>query len=356
MEEGGTKLFAAAGTPRGPEARKEDAAFYNPAMRPNRDLSLLVVDAYARQRGRPIDVADVLAGTGARSLRLAGLDADVTVHANDADPKAAEAMVKGREANGIDADRLRIHHDDAHRFLARQRFDVVDVDPFGSPAPFLDAALRATRHNGLLCLTATDTAALCGTVPRVCRRRYGAEHRLHKAPWRAEVGLRILAGTAIRAAGRFDRAATPILSVFGGHWLRVILRIQDGKQRSDQNQAMLSGAVMDAGGLGRFARPGDASPLWTGPLHESAFMSYVARCDGIDEASWSLFQTLRAEADAPAFWAELGALRRELGTDAPKRDALRAKLVETGFQAAPTHMDPQGIRTDADLAAIRTVW
>lgn len=354
MEEGGTKLVAAPGTPRGPEARSADSAFFNPAMRLNRDLSMMLVDAYARGRGRPIDVADVLAGTGARSLRLARLDADLTVHANDADPKAVQAMHEGREANAIDPDRLHIHHDDAHRFLASQRFDVIDVDPFGSPTPFLDAAVRATRHNGLLCITATDTAALSGTYPRVCRRRYGAEHRLKSAPWSAELGLRILAGTAMRAAGRFDRAAWPVLSVWGGHWMRVILRIQDGKQAADRCGKSLGHVSMGDGGQAIWGT--GSGPAWTGPLHDAETLATWQHVAGVDDASWRMASVMQAEASAPAFWFELGALRRHFNVDAPKREVLMQRLRDAGYVAAPTHMDPQGIRTDADLEAIRAVW
>lgn len=41
-------------------------------------------------------------------------------------------------------------------------WDFVDVDPFGSCMPFLDAAIGAVRDHGVLAAAATDLAVLCG--------------------------------------------------------------------------------------------------------------------------------------------------------------------------------------------------
>ena len=51
-------------------------------------------------------------------------------------------------------------------YLRRQpldyRFSVIDLDPYGSPTPFLDAAVQSTKEGGLMCITCTDMAVLCG--------------------------------------------------------------------------------------------------------------------------------------------------------------------------------------------------
>lgn len=43
-----------------------------------------------------------------------------------------------------------------------KRFDVIDLDPYGSASIFLDAAIQAVDNGGLLCVTCTDSAVLCG--------------------------------------------------------------------------------------------------------------------------------------------------------------------------------------------------
>lgn len=370
LVEGTTRLFpppARSSTGRGPAARDAEAPFYNPAMGLNRDLSVLLLQAEAAARGRELDVADVLAGTGARSLRLANeVDAPLVVHANDADPKALAALERGRTANTIPSDRLQVIEGPAHAFLAGRRFDAVDVDPFGSPAPFVDAAVRATRHDGLVCLTATDTGALCGTYPKACRRRYGAEP-LHRPAWRAEAGLRILQAAVVRAAGRFDRSAAPVFAVAEGHWMRVVMRIRDSRRGADaaarslgwvQEDPATGGAVLrDASG----PRGEVGGPLWTGPLHDRGLVASMrdAAADRVlaaGDAVTRLLDRFVAEADAPPFWVPLPGLAKRLGwTEAPRRDALMAALEDAGFHATRTHLDPQGIRTDADAEGLRQV-
>jgi tRNA (guanine26-N2/guanine27-N2)-dimethyltransferase len=351
-------------SPTGPGAREKGQPFYNPGMALNRDLSVLLVEAFAKQKGREIDVADALAGTGARSVRLAKeVASPLVVHANDAQPEAVAAIRKAVDRNAV-AGRVQVNAGDAHLFLAARRYDVVDLDPCGSPMPFLDAAVRATRHGGLLCATATDSGALAGTYPKACRRRYDAHHGLHAEPWRAEVGVRILGGAIVRAAARFDKVATPVLSIVHGHWMRVVARVEDGKTDADAALKRLANASVEEG-LPRFV-PRDATeapwagPLWSGPLHEATLLDAMvaaaegktlARADAVAE----LLALLRAEADAPAFWVVPDLLNKRFGPP-PRRDALIERLRKAGFQATRTHIDPQGVRTDAGLDGLKAAW
>ncbi len=356
--EGTTALPVVGENLAGPASHDRDQPFHNPAMALNRDLSVLLVDAYGASRGRQIDVADALAGAGARSLRLANeCKADIVVHANDGDPNGIAAIEVGRQANKIPQARLQAARGNAHAFLAARRFDVVDIDPFGSPSPFLDAAVRATRHNGLVCVTATDTAALAGTYPRVCRRRYGAEPAGQGTPWAREAGLRILAGAVVRSAGRFDRAAIPVLSVAQDHWMRVVCKVKD--QRGGSSVANRLGWAWHDSDVpvtsGR-PRPEAAGPLWLGPLHEASILAAMQDLTADTSKAGRLLGALADEADAPPFHVDPGALQRHFGEPMPRRDIFIKALIAAGHGAARTHLDPQGIRTDASLEEIGKVW
>ena len=59
-----------------------------------------------------------------------------------------------------------------HR-ATQQQFDVIDLDPYGSAAPFLDSAVQSVSDGGLLCITCTDSAVLCGNHSEVCFAKYG---------------------------------------------------------------------------------------------------------------------------------------------------------------------------------------
>lgn len=59
-------------------------------------------------------------------------------------------------------------------------FDIIDLDPYGSVVPFLDASVEAIRDGGLLCITCTDTKVLCGSDVSKCYYFYGTTRsRVH---------------------------------------------------------------------------------------------------------------------------------------------------------------------------------
>jgi tRNA G26 N,N-dimethylase Trm1 len=53
-------------------------------------------------------------------------------------------------------------------------FDVIDLDPYGSAAEFLDSAVQAVAEGGLLCVTCTDSAILAGNYSETCFAKYGS--------------------------------------------------------------------------------------------------------------------------------------------------------------------------------------
>lgn len=71
-----------------------------------------------------------------------------------------------------------------------QAYDAVDLDPYGSPTQLLDSAVQATAEGGLLLVTATDMAVLCGNNGEACWGKYGS-YPLHR-PYCHEMALRIL--------------------------------------------------------------------------------------------------------------------------------------------------------------------
>jgi len=165
--------------------------FYNPKMELSRDLDVASVAAFLALNRKPLRfAADALAGTGIRGLRLAcevfsassasyassaaasseerGESAvqqavvaaeECSVVLNDRSKHAYEVIQRNIRLNGVEGV-VRASNEDANVLLHRFRFDLVDLDPFGSPAPFLDAACKSVRR--LLLVTATDTAPLCG--------------------------------------------------------------------------------------------------------------------------------------------------------------------------------------------------
>ena len=110
----------------------------------------------------------------------------------------------------------------------RPQFDVIDLDPYGSASPFLDAALQSVRSGGLLAVTCTDMAALGGSHPETCYGRYAA-FPIQRIGYLQELALRILLYQMSVVAGRYGRTIRPVLSVGMAFYCRVFVEVYDDK-------------------------------------------------------------------------------------------------------------------------------
>ena len=348
--------------------------FYNPVMEFNRDLSVAALRVYAREYAphRPV-VVEPLSATGVRAVRYA-LEADVErVIANDIDENAYKLMKMNVELNGV-GDRVAVHRRDARSLLYHLKYEdptpvlVVDLDPYGSPAPFLDAALDLIGHGGLLAMTATDLAVLEGSKPRPALRRYHA--RVRRTPQAREVAVRVLLGYAARVAAAHDKAVKPLLAYYSDHYIRAYLLVERGARRADrvveENIGLLTYCVDLGYSTFEQACPTPSrrlpvGPLWTGPLYDLDFVralkSEVA-ASGYPTATRALrlLETIEGEAglqDRP--YQAVESVSAALHVNMPKIEALIARLRREGFQAARTHFSPTGIRTDAGYVSLATV-
>jgi tRNA (guanine26-N2/guanine27-N2)-dimethyltransferase len=352
--EGGTTLHVpAGGHVKGPKPR--GGPFYNPAMRLARDVSVAAAAHEAATRTSGIRFLDGLAAAGARGLRIAHEVPACHVVLNDIDPKATARIEENRAALGLaDAE---VSTGPLEQVLAAERFDWVDVDPYGSPIRFLDAAVRGVRRGGIVSMAATDTATLNGLYPTTCRRRYDA--RSMRAPFGHELAVRLLTGAVVRAAARHDRAATPLLCHATDHYVRVYLRVEDGARRADEALGWMGYAWFDGRDRGvgpeRPAEAAWAGPLWTGPLGDRSWVEGVhAEAGGraFPRDTVGLLERLVEEAGAPALFTSMPELGRAVKGSLPRIDAFMGRLREAGHVAVRTHFDPQGVKTDADWAAM----
>ncbi|KAL8280543.1 hypothetical protein RQP46_007191 [Phenoliferia psychrophenolica] len=106
----------------------------------------------------------------------------------------------------------------------QKRFDCVDLDPYGSAVPFLDAAIGAVADGGLICVTCTDAAVLAGhNYPEKAYTHYGGV--CVNAEYSHEVGIRLVLNAIAATAGRYGRNIEPLLSLSIDFYLRVFVRI-----------------------------------------------------------------------------------------------------------------------------------
>ena len=204
--------------------------FYNPKMRVNRDLAVLGLEYLCRKFNRELNVADPLSASGIRAIRFLKETSCVgKVFVNDINPKATEIMEKNFSMNEIPAHRYEISTEDANFFLRRSRgfgFDYVDLDPFGTPVPFIESVALSMKRGGILSLTATDTAPLSGTYPKTCMRRYGA--RPLRNEFKHEVGIRILIKKVIELCAQHDIAMIPLFAYSHLHYFKLFFAKERG--------------------------------------------------------------------------------------------------------------------------------
>ena len=190
MQEGEAVFFADTG-----KISKKLEVFYNPVMKTNRDISIHLLKALDR---KDMQIGLPLAGSGIRALRFALELPKSTfkmIYINDGSKIAIKHIKKNIKANKLNKFQFEIHNKDANIFMFEQKgFDYIDIDPFGSPNPFLDIACKRIARNGILAVTATDTAPLAGAYPKACKRKYNAVP-LH-TDIKHEIGIRILTGVS----------------------------------------------------------------------------------------------------------------------------------------------------------------
>lgn len=348
--------------------------FYNPHMELCRDISISVAQVLADELGG-LRICDPLAGVGVRGIRYAKEVSPSEVFINDRSREAFDLILRNVQLNGLAS--VRVFNEDANLLLWRERgrFNFIDIDPFGSPSPFIEAACAALAKNGILALTATDTAPLSGTHPRACIRRYGA--RPLRTEYHKELGMRILIGFCQRVAGKHELALKPLLAHSTRHYFRVYVRAQRGAKPTDEvlsQQGYLShcnacGRVVFTRGLAAELRGTcdcgnpfvHAGPLWLGQLMDRVFTRKVAqdlarRDFRLLHQELLLLHLCSEEVDGPPFFYDVNGLSRLFRASAPKLDGLIAKLKQRGYWASRTHFSSTGIRTDAPLEEIREIF
>lgn len=345
--EGRTRLVVPANhSLRGP-GKRVGKVFYNKQMRLNRDVSVCLFHALDFKGKTALDS---MAGTGARGVRLANeVGDDFEMWINDAASEALPFIERNIEINQLsNAHPL---NEDLRCLLGPRAFDYVDVDPFGSPVPYLHSAIAGCKNNAILAVTATDTAPLAGTYPKKCLRRYGAKPV--RCRFGHETGLRILIGHIVREAAKYDRGVDPILCFYSDHFFRVHLKMIKGGGRADRSLEQLGYIEFDSiTGRRAVTKEAGASaygPLWLGSLSHPSTIESMSVVEELAEPRrmGKLLDIWKVELDVPYFY-ESDEVSSLLGISPPPLDVVLEKIRERGL-ASRTHFSPTGFKTDLDF-------
>tara|TARA_B100001540_G_scaffold125922_1_gene112358 strand:+ start:2827 stop:4170 length:1344 start_codon:yes stop_codon:yes gene_type:complete len=407
--------------PRGP-AKKTGGGFLNPAMAPSRTRSVLLLkDAlehdWLTSQDKPIRVFDAMCSTGVRirrwrneipnelqsRLRITGNDLNdfalswaINSH-NQNLPKYTEnvemnfdrygSMTQRESVNGIFFQKM-----DAKLAMADASYQWIDIDPFGSPVPFIDSAIQSLARTGVLEVTATDTAALTGSSLSSQKRRYDSQGIVDD--YAHDDAVRVLLGLIAKVAAMHDRVIKPILSLFDGHHVRVSVLVKTSKEGASDFQNNIGYRLRCQDLPYKFIKYPDSKqikdssgPLWIGPLMdreiagritvESAIQTCLPSEEELEEltdgklewiekdveyATREMARSVKHIADAADLLSRehlllsLNAMPRLAGTKgAPKMEDVVNDLIALGHSAARyPDMDPMFI-TDAEFETVLSV-
>ncbi len=356
------------------EVTGKAAVFYNPKMSLNRDLAVLFASSCFR---RPIRICDPMTGSGVRAVRYALELPTVTgVVAADKEIETVEAGRRTVRINGLEG-KISVVESDANLLLLnhlRERFDLIDLDPFGSPAPFFESAARATTDGGVIAATATDMGPLTGARSAACVRKYGIWPI--RAEFEKEMAVRILAGCLAGITGRLELGIDIVFSHATDHYARIYVAIAKGKPSANQSARSIGFLEYCPSCLRRNSRNSleailtrcedcgvktkIGGPIWLGPLWDEHIVEgMIERTPILQSARLSEIQRILAlineERNAPAFYCRTDSISQRLGMKPPRMKQVLSALRGAGFQASGTHFHPNGFRTDAptrELAAV----
>jgi len=354
--------------------------FYNPAMALNRDVAVLALQTYHKLIEHELAACEPLGGCGVRGIRLAKEVKGVrSVVVNDISSEAS-ALAEFNVKNNDVTDKVSVTNEDANLLLSRygapcKRFDYVDIDPFGSPVPYIDSALRALRNGGMLALTATDMAPLCGVHPKACMRKYGGKPL--RTEYCHELAVRLLLGCLASIAAKHEIGISPLFSYSDYNYVRTYAKIGYGAKLADQSivamgyilhcfscfhRESLSGLPSllktDCPECG--SRLHVAGPLWLGSLWKEEFCSVMrdevkGRSLPNETRILNLLTLIIKEVNAPMTYYAIDKLCDKFNLSVPSLSKVIAELQNENFQAAPTHFNSKAIRSDATAAVIREI-
>lgn len=354
IKEGGTELIVPEiHSEKGP-GKRIGRVFFNDQMAFNRDVSVMLLAAYPQAKS----ALDAMASTGARAVRIAHeARPDLKILANDRDSEAVQFIKANVELNNLE--NVETSNDDLKCVLARRVFDYIDLDPFGTPVPFIPSVIQGLKRHGVAGITATDTAPLAGTYPKKCVRRYGSYSM--RSPFGHETGLRILIAHIAREAAKEDKGMECLLSFYADHYMRTYVRIHDGGGEADATLEQLGYIDFDRETGARTitkerTSPRSIGPLWLGPLHNKDLLSSMKVYVNIQTRGrcTKYLELWRNELDVP-FYYDNDELASMVKVSPQRLDVVLEALGQSG-NVSKTHFSPTGIKSDLPLDDILAIY
>jgi tRNA (guanine26-N2/guanine27-N2)-dimethyltransferase len=368
IEERGIKLDIKQG-----KIRKSDEIFYNPEMIINRDISVGALAAFSQNFER-LEICEPLSASGIRGLRyfreVKGIEKVVL---NDLNPTCFKSIKTNIKINGFDPEKFEVFNEDASHLLLknRKRFHYVDIDPFGSPMPYIFASAQALKNGALFGVTATDLAPLCGVYKETCLRRYASI--ASRTSFLHELGLRLLIKALVAEFAKYDLKFSPLLGFYQKHYYRIFGRVFESAKGANRQIKRLKYLewcrkcdFRDYFNLDELERKCPfcstktevLGPVWAEKLGEERFCENVGEIlkKNKYEKAMKIVEMVKGELllTIPYYDSHyLSHIKRRGGL---KLEEILEGLKNSGFRAVRTHFSPTGFKTNAPINIIEKIF
>lgn len=304
--------------------------FFNPNMKVMRTISTAAFELINDLEGRKIHVLDAFTATGIRGIRY-NLEAHCDVSFLDISENAVKCCKKNLLLNNIKGEVIK---SDFNKFMFTDNanaFNAVEIDPFGSPVPYLWPCINKLCKNAYLSVTATDLQVLCGVNKNAALKYYGA--RLEKGYFCHEMAIRTLLKKIAEIAIEHNAGIKPLISFYYRHAIKTIIKIERGDKKARENLMNIG----CANGIG---------PIWKGTIKDKEFVKKIK--ETYDEQSNAIINIIKDELDTLFFYSTEEIAKTYKVRQVKTNEIINA-LKENGYEATKTHFSTKGFRTNASI-------
>ena len=331
-----------------------DGVFFNPKMRGLRDISV----SYAKANyGKENNVLDSTSATGIRGIRYY-LEANLMPTFLEINKKAYSNTIHNLKLNKIEANAL---NKSIQEFASSYdgAFDFIDLDPFGSAAPYIYDLMKVSKGNTRLMVTATDTAVLCGAHSNACFREYFSIP-MHNELCH-EAGLRILLYFIARNAAQFNFGIEPELSIANMHYMRVFVKLKRGSSEaiSSLKKCGYVAHCPNCRNFNLYEQYAKAKekceycggemliygPMWISNIKSNEVVEEVIKNydQDYDKNALKMLELIKEESNAPFFFS-LPKITKSLHIGSVSREKVVDELASMGFEVSMSHTDKNSIK------------
>lgn len=349
--------------------------FYNPLMKSNRDIMIALLRAISQKTTKELRYGETMTGVGVRCIRaILETNAKLVCEINDISKEAMKMAEKNLNINGIRSG-VKTFCTDARVFslmhtASKDRFDYLDLDPFGSPAEFTESALLSIKHGGYIGITATDTATLFGNNSIKTFLKYGII--VDKVQFNKELGVRALIASIALAAIKQEIGITPELAYSEKHYIRVYAKVLRGKKYAKESMLNLGFILYNTReNSWKTIKVEDViknkwekdekhkiiGPIWVSKYIDSELVKKMySNSFELSQESVEMILKIMNENSEIVGYYDTDLISKSLSVSSRKMQKLVDKIKERGYVATRTLYNPKGIKTNMPYSEFIKVY